>query len=159
MTIGERVKAVRKELGLTLDKFVEKLGVTKSSLSMIENGKANPGDQTIILICREYNVNEEWLRKGTGEMFNASSGSQALDELRKEFNLDDFSVKLIKAFSELTDEQRASVKNLIENLGDIMEMGENEKAIEELETEYKKALGFAPSTNSSALNTTDEKEA
>jgi len=160
MTIGERIKILRKELGLTLEKLGEKLGVTKSSLSMIENGKANPGEQTIILVCREFNVNEEWLRNGTGEMFNSSSGSQALDELRKEFNLDDFSIKLIKAFSELTDKQRASVKNLIENLGDIMETGENEKTIEELEAEYKKALGFASSTNSSALNTTeDEKEA
>jgi len=159
MTIGERIKILRKELGLTLEKLGEKLGVTKSSLSMIENGKANPGEQTIILVCREFNVNEEWLRNGTGEMFNSSSGSQALDELRKEFNLDDFSIKLIKAFSELTDKQRASVKNLIENLGDIMETGENEKSIEELEAEYEKELGFAPSTKSSALNTTDEKEA
>ena len=159
MTIGERIKILRKELGLTLEKLGEKLGVTKSSLSMIENGKANPGEQTIILVCREFNVNEEWLRNGTGEMFNSSSGSQALDELRKEFNLDDFSIKLIKAFSELTDKQRASVKNLIENLGDIMETGENEKTIEELEAEYEKELGFAPSTKSSALNTTDEKEA
>jgi len=159
MTIGERIKILRKELGLTLEKLGEKLGVTKSSLSMIENGKANPGEQTIILVCREFNVNEEWLRNGTGEMFNSSSGSQALDELRKEFNLDDFSIKLIKAFSELTDKQRASVKNLIENLGDIMETGENEKTIEELEAEYEKELGFAPSTKSSALNTTGEKEA
>lgn len=157
MNIGERVKAVRKELGLTLDKFGEKLGITKSALSMLENGKNNPSDQTIILICREFNVNEEWLRNGTGEMFNTSSGNQALDELKKEFNLDDFSVKLIKAFSELSDEQRASVKDFIENLGDLT--GENEKSIEELEAEYEKELGFAPSTKSSALNTTDEKEA
>lgn len=156
MTIGERIKTLRKELGLTLEKLGEKLGVTKSSLSMIENGKANPGEQTILLVCREFNVNEEWLRNGTGEMFNTSSGNQALDELRKEFNLDDFSIKLIKAFSELTDEQRASVKNLIENLGDITE---TEKTVEELEAEYEKVLGFAPSTSSSASNTTDEKEA
>jgi len=159
MTIGERIKTLRKELKFTLENFGLRLGITKSALSMLESGKNNPSEQTIMLICREFNVNEEWLRNGTGEMFNTSSGNQALDELRKEFNLDDFSIKLIKAFSELTDKQRASVKNLIENLGDIMETGENEKSIEELEAEYEKELGFAPSTKSSALNTTDEKEA
>ncbi len=157
MTIGERIKTLRKELKFTLENFGLRLGITKSALSMLESGKNNPSEQTIMLICREFNVNEEWLRNGTGEMFNTSSGSQALDELKKEFNLDDFSVKLIKAFSELTDEQRASVKDFIENLGDLT--GENEKSIEELETEYKKALGFAPSTSSSASNITDEKEA
>lgn len=157
MNIGERTKLLRKELGLTLEKFGEAVGLKKNTLSTIENGKSNLTEQTIMLICREFNVNEEWLRNGTGEMFNTSSGNQALDELKKEFNLDDFSVKLIKAFSELTDEQRASVKDFIENLGDVT--GENEKTIEELEAEYEKVLGFAPSTSSSALNTTDEKEA
>ena len=157
MTIGERIKTLRKELKFTLENFGLRLGITKSALSMLESGKNNPSEQTIMLICREFNVNEEWLRNGTGEMFNSSSGNQALDELKKEFNLDDFSVKLIKAFSELSDEQRASVKEFIENLGDLT--GENEKTTEELEEEYKKALGFAPSTSSSALNTTDEKEA
>jgi len=157
MDIGERIKTLRKELTLTLEKFGEKIGITKASLSTIENHKTNPSEQTIMLICREFNVNEEWLRNGTGEMFNTSSGNQALDELKKEFDLDDFSVKLIKAFSELSDEQRASVKDFIENLGNLT--GENGKTIEELETEYKKVLGFASSTSSSALNTTDEKEA
>jgi len=157
MNIGERIKAVRKELGLTLEKFGEKIGVGKTAISNLENGNRNLTGIMIASICREFNVNEEWLRNGTGEMFNTSSGNQALDELKKEFNLDDFSVKLIKAFSELSDEQRASVKDFIENLGDLT--GENEKTIEELEADYEKELGFAPSTKSSALNTTDEKEA
>ncbi len=157
MNTGERIKTLRKELELTLEKFGEKIGLKKSALSLIENGKSNLTAQTATSICREFNVNEEWLRNGVGEMFNTSSGNQALDELKKEFNLDDFSVKLIKAFSELTDEQRASVKDFIENLGDLT--GENEKTVEELETEYKKALGFAPSTSSSASSTTGEKEA
>lgn len=70
MTQGERVKAVRKSLGLTLEKFGEKIGLKKNSLSQIENGKNNLTDQNILSICREYSVNEEWLVNGTGEMFS-----------------------------------------------------------------------------------------
>lgn len=70
MTQGERVKAVRKSLGLTLEKFGEKIGLKKNSLSQIENGKNNLTDQSVLSICREYSVNEEWLVNGTGEMFS-----------------------------------------------------------------------------------------
>ena len=52
MTQGERIKEVRKTLGLTLDKFGEKLGVKKAALSAIENGKRNLTEQMTISICR-----------------------------------------------------------------------------------------------------------
>lgn len=68
MTQGERVKKVRKSLNLTLDKFGEKLGVTKTTVSRIENGINNLTEQMAKSICREFNVNEEWLRTGNGEM-------------------------------------------------------------------------------------------
>lgn len=69
MTSGERVKLVRKELRLTLDKFGERIGLKKSSLSQVENNINSLSDQACKSICREFNVNEEWLRYGTGEMF------------------------------------------------------------------------------------------
>lgn len=67
--MNERVKMIRKELGLTLDKFGKRLGVGKAALSRIENGSNNLTEQMLKSICREFNVNEEWLRNGTGEMF------------------------------------------------------------------------------------------
>lgn len=69
MTQGERVKELRKTLKLTLDKFGEKLCVTKQTISRIENGVNNLTDQMAKAICREFNVNETWLRTGDGEMF------------------------------------------------------------------------------------------
>lgn len=69
MTCGERVKELRKTLGLTLEKFGEPLGVTKVAISNIENDNRNMTEQMTKAICREYNVSEEWLRNGTGEMF------------------------------------------------------------------------------------------
>lgn len=77
MTQRERVKEIRKTLGLTLEKFGEKVGVTKQTVSRIENGVNNLTEQMIKSICREYNINEEWLRNGTGEMFNEPSDEVA----------------------------------------------------------------------------------
>lgn len=69
MTQGERVREVRKSLGLTLDKFGEKLGVQKSAISKIERGESNLTDANIKAICREFNVDYIWLTTGEGEMF------------------------------------------------------------------------------------------
>lgn len=69
MTAGERVKRIRKEKDLTLEKFGEKVGVTKQTISRIENGINSLTDQMVLSICREFSVNEEWLRNGTGESF------------------------------------------------------------------------------------------
>lgn len=69
MTQGNRVNKLRKELGYTLDRFGGKLGVQKSAISKIEKGENNLTKQMLLSICREFNVNQEWLRTGEGEMF------------------------------------------------------------------------------------------
>ena len=66
MTQGERVRQVRKELGLTLEKFGERIGMKKNSISQIENGKNSVTDQVIKSICREFNVDYTWLTTGKG---------------------------------------------------------------------------------------------
>lgn len=68
--MNERIKELRKVLKLSGEKFGEKLGVGKTAISRLENGSNNLTAQMIKSICREFNVNEEWLRYGTGEMFN-----------------------------------------------------------------------------------------
>ena len=91
MTQGERIKYIRKELHLTLEKFGERIGLKKNSLSQLENGKNSVTEQVIKAISREFNVNEEWLRNGTGEMFNvpedeiASILSEILENPETEF--------------------------------------------------------------------------
>lgn len=66
MAQGERVKAVRKSLGLTLEKFGDKIGLKKNSVSQIENGRNDLTEANAKAICREFNVNEVWLRTGEG---------------------------------------------------------------------------------------------
>lgn len=68
--MNERIRYLRKKLlGLTLEKFGERLGVTKVTISRLENGINAVTDQMFKSICREFNVNEDWLRDGMGEPF------------------------------------------------------------------------------------------
>lgn len=64
MTVNERVKEIRKSNNLTMDKFGERIGVTKAAISKIEKGERGVTDQMIKSICREFGYNEEWLRNG-----------------------------------------------------------------------------------------------
>ena len=66
MTPGERVNAVRRSKKMTMEQFGEQIGVQKSAISKIEKDKVNLSEQTIKSICREFNVNEDWLRTGAG---------------------------------------------------------------------------------------------
>lgn len=78
--MNTRIKAVRKAEGLTLEKFGERIGISNSALSAIETGKNNPSDQTIRSICREFGVNEMWLRYGDegGAMYQERSREEEL---------------------------------------------------------------------------------
>ncbi len=66
MTQGERVKSVRDKKQMTMEQFGEKLGVTKTAISRIEKGDRNLTEQMLKSICREFYVNEDWLRTGAG---------------------------------------------------------------------------------------------
>lgn len=86
----ERIKEVRKYYNLTQSEFGEKLGVKGNTITGYENGLRNPSEAIIHSICREYSVNEIWLRTGEGTMFSDISDedeySLALGRLSKEEN-------------------------------------------------------------------------
>lgn len=69
MTQNERVKEVRKTLGLTLEKFGDRLGIKKAAVFKIEKGENSLTDANIKAICREFSVDYMWLTTGEGEMF------------------------------------------------------------------------------------------
>ena len=69
MIENERIKEIRKSLKMTMERFGERLGVTKTAISNIEKSNRNVTEQMRKAICREFNVSEEWLRTGNGEMF------------------------------------------------------------------------------------------
>lgn len=74
----DRLKLLRKELGLTQEKFAERLNIKRNTLANYEIGRNEPIDAVISLICREFNVNEKWLRTGEGEMFKERSPSDEI---------------------------------------------------------------------------------
>lgn len=78
MTQGERIREIRKYFELTLEKFGEKLGVGKTAISKIENNERGVTDQMIKGICREFNIRDEWLRTGEGEMFEQMTQEEKL---------------------------------------------------------------------------------
>ena len=65
----ERIKKIRKELDLTQQEFADRIGIKRNSVAKYETGENIPSSASISLICREFNVNEKWLRTGEGEMF------------------------------------------------------------------------------------------
>lgn len=79
-SVKERIKTLRKELGLSQDAFAEKLGLTKNYISLVENGNRNLSEQSIKVLCSTLDVNEEWLRTGKGEMFIERTRAEQIAE-------------------------------------------------------------------------------
>lgn len=122
MTIGERVKTLRKELGLTLEKFANPIGIHRGSLSAIENDKSGMSDRTLLAICREYGVSEEWLRDGDGEMFVPVTRNEKIARFAGELMKDetpDFRRQLVEILSDLNDEQWDALADFAEKLANI----------------------------------------
>ena len=99
MTQGERIKDVRNSLGLTLEKFGEKLGVTKTAISRIEKGERSLTEQMTKSICREFSVDYMWLTTGEGEMFVESD--------------DDFFERIDRIMAGENDSRKNMIKTLL----------------------------------------------
>lgn len=130
MKLNERIVLLRKELGLTLEQFGEKIGITRSAVGNIEKGRRALTEQVVKSVVREFNVNENWLRTGVGKMFIESKESH-LAELAKQYALDDTEVKIIEAFLELSPDKRAAIKEYVNNLAKNFAEKSKEETIQE----------------------------
>lgn len=110
--MNERVKELRKVLGLSGEKFGENIGLNRAAISKIENGAVGVSESNVKLICLTYNVNEDWLRTGQGSMFNETK-NEFLAELKRLHNLSDFQVELVKTYLELPDKDKDSIDKFI----------------------------------------------
>ena len=120
MTENDRVKELRKSLNLTMEKFGERLGVTRGTISRIESGGINVTDQMRRSICREFGVNEAWLTDGIGEMRVMTYGEE-IAALASRYGLDEADQAVIAEFARLTPEERAVVKEYIRRTWHTME--------------------------------------
>lgn len=81
MSVASRTKELRDSLGLTQQKFADRLGITRGAVANWDLDRSDPSDAVISLICREFNVREAWLRDGEGEMFESKPRAEELGEL------------------------------------------------------------------------------
>lgn len=112
----DRIKELRKNLGMTLETFGEKVGVGKSTISRIENGTNGLTEQMILSICREFNVNEEWLRTGTGEMFKDMTLDEEIISFIGDIQWDasnTFKKRFISAIAKLNEEEWKVLEKII----------------------------------------------
>lgn len=115
----DRLKQLRKTLGLTQQAFADKLGVKRNTVGQWECGINPLTDQTIFSICREFDVNKEWLRTGKGEMFVIRSDEEEIaaflgDVLSEEGET--YKKQLILALANLSDEGWRGIKEFLDAL-------------------------------------------
>jgi transcriptional regulator with XRE-family HTH domain len=117
--MNERIALVRKSLGLTQEKFAEQVGLSRNFMWMIESGTRVPSDRTVSDICREFNVNETWLRIGEGEMFNQITRLEKITSFLTEITEDegdDFKRRFVEMLAELEPEDWKLLERMAEKL-------------------------------------------
>lgn len=110
MELKDRIKSVRQALNYSMEKFGTTIGVTRSAISGFEKGIMNPSEQTIKLICKEFNVDYFWLTEGIGEMFTEIPET-LIDNIALEYKLSDSYKAILQAFLEVPDEQKEVISD------------------------------------------------
>lgn len=120
--MSERIKKLRKALGLTQQEFAERLNIGRGTLANYEVGRNEPIDAVIALICREFNVSETWLRTGEGgdeAMFLTKTRDEEIAAFMNELLAEesaDFRLRLVTALSHLTPQQWDALEAVALNL-------------------------------------------
>lgn len=138
----DRLKALRKELGLTQEKFAERLRMKRNSIANYEIGRNEPIDAVIALICREFKVNETWLRTGEGEMFKEDpmrdERSYYIEELLDEYEDNpfyDMIVDMMKTYCELDEKSKEVIKGYTKKLLENAKARESKSSLASPDTE------------------------
>lgn len=114
-----RIRELRKELGLTQSEFGERLGLKQSTVTGYEAGARAPSDAIIFSICREFDVNEDWLRTGSGDMFIVKTRSQEIVDFMSELMNDpddSFKRRFIESVAQLSEEEWKVIEQIIDRL-------------------------------------------
>lgn len=116
--LKDRLKELRKELGLTQEKFAERLSMKRNTIATYEIGRNEPIDAVIALICREFNVNETWLRTGEGEIFNPLTRNQVITDFAGDLIKEDgtFKKRLIEALAKMDEPGWIALEKLANEL-------------------------------------------
>ena len=120
--MSERLKQLRKTLKLTQQEFADRIGIARGNIGAYEVGKNAPSDAVISLICREFNVNEKWLRSGEGEMFHIPDDEDAVLVSDLLENTDDVFyqsvLELIRTYKQLQPESQQVLRNVLQQFAE-----------------------------------------
>lgn len=111
--MNERLKILRKTLKMNQQEFSDRIGISQSALTLMENGKRTIRDVYISQMCHEFNVNEVWLRTGEGEMF-ITLEIFSLDEQAKKNNLTEMEIAIMRSYMNLDRDIREVLMNELE---------------------------------------------
>lgn len=116
MTTNERIRILRKELGLTQTEFSKKIRLSQNHLTGIETGKRNLTEPVSKLICDEFGVNEQWLRTGEGDMFRKISPDEEFARIMMEVQISNDPIirRIISTYWKLTPEEKAGVQKMVQ---------------------------------------------
>lgn len=119
-SLKERIRELRKSLNLSQTEFGARIGVKQGSVAGYESGKREPIDAVIYSICREFGVDEGWLRAGEGEPFLQLSEDEEFLRIMAEIQVsdDDFIKGLLRSYWNLDDKGKAVIRNLIDGISD-----------------------------------------
>ena len=112
----ERIKELRRSLGLTQEEFALRLGIKRGALANYEVGRNEPIDAVISLICREFQVSEVWLRTGEGEMFPSLSEDEHLARFFGQINFEGntFRRRFLLTLSRMSDEEWSALETVVQ---------------------------------------------
>ena len=110
--MNERIKQLRLALKLSQDEFGRAIGLSKSGISNIESGTRNVNNKHIRMLVMSFNVNENWLLTGEGDMFNPVDNS-TLATLKKEYNLTDLEAEIIRRYLDLSPSGREAFTKML----------------------------------------------
>ena len=161
MTIGERIRILRKKLDLTQQMFADHIGMKRNSIAQIELGR-NTSEQTIFSICREFNVNEDWLRNGNGDMFLPVDRENEISRMVKGLlseETNSFKSRFITMLAGLSSSDwerlESEAKKLLDADTEIAATNSKALTVEEAEAAYiKNRSKNVRKTDVSAMNTT-----
>ncbi len=114
----DRIKKVRKLNNLTMEQFGNRIGITKSSVSLLESGRNSPSEQTLKLICKEFNIAMEWLQTGNGDMSNEVPNKFSFYLGQIEGGNDDFIKDLIEVYMELDQDSKQALRTISEKMSE-----------------------------------------
>lgn len=111
----DRLKKLRKVLDLTQQEIADRIGIKRNSYANYETGRNVPIDAIILSICREFNVNEIWLRTGAGDMFQESNEKYVMDAIDRIMSGEnEFHKNLFKTFAHLDEKELAALESILD---------------------------------------------